>query len=134
MARVLSTHRRFLTLYTRISFARNKATFEPIRVYSKELELVDSAKLLGITITSDLSWNTHVNDVIKKAAKRLYFLVQLKRAKVPCNDLGLFYITCVRSVLDYAIPVYYYSLPKYLVNELERVQKRALKIMCPNLS
>ena len=118
----------------RISFARNKARFEAIRVHGKELELVDSAKLLVITITSDLSWNTHVNDVIKKAAKRLYFLVQLKRAKVPCNDLGLFYITCVRSVLDYAIPVYYYSLPKYLVNELERVQKRALKIMCPSLS
>ena len=75
-----------------------------------------------------------VNDVIKNAAKRLYFLVQLKRAKVPCNDLGLFDITCVRSVLDYAIPVYYYSLPKYLVNELEPVQKRALKIMSPSLS
>ena len=118
----------------RISFARNKAIFEPIRVHGKELELVDNAKLLGITITSDLSWNTHVNDVTKKAAKRLYLLVQLKRAKVPCNDLGLFYITCVRSVLDYAIPVYYYSLPKYLVNELERVQKRALKIMYPSLS
>ena len=65
-----------------------------------ELELVDSLKLVGITITSDLSWNTNVNVVIKKAAKRLYFLVQLKRAKVPSNDLGLFYIACVRSVLD----------------------------------
>ena len=84
--------------------------------------------------TPNLSWNTHVNDVIKKAAKRLYFLVQLNRAKVPCNDLGLFYITCVKSVLDYAIPLYYHSHPKYLVNELERVQKRALKIMCPSLS
>ena len=63
-----------------------KATFEPIRVHGKELELVDSAKLQGITITSDLSWNTHVNDVIKNAAKRLCFLVPLKRAKVPCND------------------------------------------------
>ena len=118
----------------RISFAIDKAIFEPITVHGKELGLVDSAKLLGITITSDLSWNTHVNDVVKKAAKRLYFLVQLKRAKVPCKDLGLFYITCVRSVLDYAIPVYYYSLPKYLINELERIQKRALKIMCPSLS
>ena len=118
----------------RICFARNRATFEPIGVHSKELELADSAKLLGITTTSDLSWNTHVNDVIKKAAKRLYFVVQLKRARVPCNDLWLFYITCVRSVLDYAIPVCYYSLPKYLVNELERGQKRALKMMCACLS
>ena len=79
------------------------ATFEPVRVHGKELELVDSAKLLEITITRDLSWNTHVNAVIKKAAKRLYFLVQLKRAKASCNDLRLFYITYVRSVLDYAI-------------------------------
>ena len=69
----------------RISFGRNKATFEPIRVHGKELELVDSAKLLGITVTSDLSWNNHVNVVTKK----LYFLVQLKRVKVPCNDSGL---------------------------------------------
>lgn len=82
------------------------SSLEPVRVHGKELELVVSAKLLGITITSDLSGNTHVNDVIKKAAKRLYFLVQLKRAKDLCNDLGLFYITCVRSVLDYAIPVF----------------------------
>ena len=66
----------------RISFARNEATFEPIRVHGKELEHVDSAKLLGMAITRDLSWNTHVNDVIKKAAKRLYFLAQLKRATV----------------------------------------------------
>ena len=43
-----------------ISFASNKATFEPVRVHGKELELIDSVKLLGITITSDLSWNTHV--------------------------------------------------------------------------
>ena len=57
----------------RISFARDKAIFEPITVYGKELELVDSAKLLGTTITSDLSWNTHVNDVVKKQPKGYTF-------------------------------------------------------------
>ena len=55
----------------RISFARNKAIFKPIRVSRKEL--VDSAKLLGITLTSDLSWNTHAHDFIKKTAKRPLF-------------------------------------------------------------
>ena len=38
----------------------------------------------------------------------------------------------MRSILDYAVPVYY-SLPKYLTHELERIQKRALVIMCPGL-
>ena len=48
----------------------------------KELEVVDSAKLLGVTIRSSPSWNAHINEVIKKASKRLYFLVQLKRTGV----------------------------------------------------
>ena len=51
-------------------------------VGGKELEMVDSAKLLGVTIRSSPSWNAHINEVIKKASKRLYFMVQLKRTRV----------------------------------------------------
>ena len=57
----------------------------------------------------------------------------IKRAKVPCEDLRLLYTTCIRSVLDYAVSVFYYSLPKYLTHELERIQKRALGITCHGL-
>ena len=46
-----------------------------------------------------LSGNEHINETVKKASKRLYFLVQLKRAKLPCRDLVLFYATCIRSIL-----------------------------------
>ena len=45
--------------------------------------MVDSAKLLGVTMSSSLTWNTHIDEVIKKASERLYFTVQLKRARVP---------------------------------------------------
>ena len=51
----------------------------------------------------------------------IIFLIQLKRAKVARTDLGLFYSTCIRSIMDYAVPVFYYSLPKYLMRELEHV-------------
>ena len=71
--------------------------------------------------------------MIKKAAKRLYFLIQLKRARVSQKDLCLFYITCVRSVIDYAVPVFHYALPAYLMQELERIQKRAKRIICPDM-
>ena len=84
----------------RISFAKMKQVFEPVKVDGKELEVVTRAKLLGITLSSDLSWNDHINEVIKKASKRLYFLVQLKRAKVPREDLGVvlhyMYKICIR--------------------------------------
>ena len=45
--------------------------------------------------------------ICKKVAARLYFLRQLKRAKVPTNDLLSFYTTCIRPVAEYACPVFH---------------------------
>ena len=67
----------------RISFAKNKPDLPPLMACGNVLEVVDSAKLLGVTITSNSTWNLHVAEVIKKISKRLYFLLQLKRAHVP---------------------------------------------------
>lgn len=75
-----------------------------------------------------------MDEIVKKISKRLYFLLQLKRAKVPELDLILLYITCIRSIIDYAIPVFYHTLPNYLKLELERLQKRAMAIIYPSLS
>ena len=65
----------------RISFSRNQREFSPVMVDNKSLEVVHSAKLLGLTISScNLNWNAHISEIVKKASKRIYFLVQLKRA------------------------------------------------------
>ena len=61
-------------------------------------------------------------------------LVQLKRAKVGRLVLGLLYFSCNKSVMDYEVPVFHYSFPKYLMQALERVQKRAMSIICPGHS
>ena len=61
-------------------------------------------------------------------------LVQLKRAKVGRTDLGIFYFSCNKSVMDYEVPVFHYSFPKYLMQALERVQKRAMAIIFPGHS
>ena len=116
----------------RISFT-SASEFPPVIIGQKCIKLVEDAKLLGVTISSDLTWNAHVSEVTKKAATRLYFLQQLKRARVPQKDLCLFYITCVRSVIDYAAPRFHHALPAYLLQELERLQKRAMRIICPGI-
>ena len=46
---------------------------------------------------------------LKKASKRLYFLVKLKRAKVTSTDLGFFYSSCIRSIMDYAVPAFHFT-------------------------
>ena len=118
----------------RISFSKFQQEFEPILINGNALEVVENVKLLGLNISSNLTWNIHINEIVKKASKRLHFLIQLKRAKVARTDLGLFYSSCIKSIMDYAVPVFQYSLPKYLMRELEHVQKRAMSIICPGHS
>ena len=98
------------------------------------LEFVDHTKLLGVTITCNVSWNTLVSEVVKKASKRLYFLRQLKYSNVQKADLLRFDTSCVRSVCDYAVSFFHTSLPQYLIDDWEHVQKRALSIISPTLS
>ena len=107
---------------------------DPITINDKNMEVVSSAKLLGVIVSNDLKWNAHIESVCKKVATRLYFLRQLKRAQLPCNDLLLFYTTCIRPVGEYVYPVFHHALPQYLSDDIERLQKRALRIMCPNAS
>ena len=54
----------------RISFARHKPDLPPLTACGNASEVVDSAKLLGVTISSNLTWNLHVAEVIKKTSKR----------------------------------------------------------------
>ncbi len=68
-------------------------------------------------------------NICKKASTRLYFLIQLKRAKVPSKDLLLFYTTCIRPVVEYG---FHDSLPAYPSDDLERLQKHACRIILPD--
>ena len=44
-----------------------------------------------------------------------------------------FYCTTIRPVLEYGVQVFHHSLPRYLSEDIERVQKRAMSIICPGL-
>ena len=73
-------------------------------------------------------------NIIKKANKPLYFIIQLKCTKVPEQDIITFYVTCVRPVLEYSCQVFHFALPAYLSDAIERVQKRVLAIIYPNIN
>ena len=118
----------------RISFSKSPPDFDPITINNKELEVVESVKLLGMHISNDLKWNSHISVFMKKANKRLYFLSQLKRSNVGSKELITFYCTCIRPVTEYGCPVFHDSLPNYLVTDIERIQKRAMRIIFPALS
>ena len=104
----------------RMSFARNEPEFDPILVNRQTLETVNSVKLLGLNISGDLKWNVPVSELVRKVSTRLYFLRWLKKWHVATRELLLFYITCIRSILEYGSPVFHRAIPSYLSEHLER--------------
>lgn len=100
--------------------------------YRHPVQRVNTFRLLGLNIDDDLKWNSHVNALCCKASSRLYFLKLLKRSCVSESDLLLFYISMIRSVLEYACPVWHTGLTAEQGHRLESVQKRALAIIYGN--
>jgi hypothetical protein len=118
----------------RISFAKKAPDFAPVLINNKAIDVVANVKLLGLNITNDLKWNCHVSEIIRKVSTRLYFLKQLKRANVPTKELLTFYVTCIRPITEYGCPVFHNGLPKFVSNDLERLQKRAMSIIFPQVT
>ena len=105
-----------------------------ILIEGKFVERVDHVKLMGITLSNDLTWKRHVDNIVKKAGKRIYMLYQLKRAGVNQADLVTIYISVVRPVVEYACPVWHTNLPIYLSDNIEMIQKRAVRAIFPGMS
>jgi len=63
---------------------------------------------------STLSGNAHIDYIVKKTAKRLYFLEVLKRSGLTSDHLLHFYVAVIRSILEYCSPVWNHNLPQYL--------------------
>lgn len=118
----------------RVSFLKTPVIPDQLTINNIPLDIVKSFKLLGITITSDLTWNIHVDNICAKASNRLYALRILKRNGVPVANLLTIFCTFIRPVLEYACQVWHTSLPSTLSDQIEHVQKRALKIVYPHLS
>ena len=70
----------------RVSFVRSPTSYELIEINGSKVSSVRVVKLLGVYFQDNLKCNNHVSETIDKAVKPLYFLTQLKRAKVPSSE------------------------------------------------
>ena len=116
-----------------ISFSKQSDILPPVVIDDINIETVSSAKLLGVTVSSDLKWNLHIHNVYSKAAQRLYYIIMLRRSGVKKEDLVELYCYLVRPVVEYACQVWHAGITQELSNILESVQKRALRIIYPDL-
>ena len=111
------------------NFTRNYK-FEPcFKLEGADLEVVYETKLLGLVISSDCRWEKNTKNVVQRGQGRLWFLRRLKLLGASSNTLVDIYKLFCRSVLEYCAPVWAGSLTKKNSQNIERVQKNALKII-----
>ena len=98
-----------------------------------DIERVNTCKILGVTISSNLTWNAQIRSIIVwKAFKRLYLLYQLRRAGIPQGDLLTVFLSAIRPVREYACPGWHTNITQYLSDSIEMVQKRAMRPIFPS--
>ena len=93
------------------------------------LQQVDSNPYLGLTISEDLQWKTHITNITKKANSSLGFLRRnLKYCSEDCKRLA--YIALVRSILEYGAVVWdpYQSRDIIAVEKVQRQAARFIKV------
>ena len=105
----------------------------PYYIDSKRVQSVSSFELLGVMLNDDLSWADHVDYVVKKANSRLYALRLLKKAGLNVKDLLSIYTSFIRTRIEYASPAWA-ALTTNQSDTIESIQKRALRIIFPELS
>ena len=112
-----------------VSFLENPPLPEILSVNDSILCNVQNIKILGIIIQSNLKWNLHIDDLVKRCNRKLYMLRKLKKFNLPLKDLVTIYAGYIRPILEYCAPVFHSSLTKEQSNSLEKIQRRVCKII-----
>ena len=69
------------------------------------LQLVESCKLLGVIIQSNLKWNENTDFICKRAFDRMWMIRRLKALGANNNELIDVYNKQVKSILEQAVAV-----------------------------
>lgn len=98
----------------------------PYRMVDRQLRTVRNHVDLGVVITEDLSWSSHISSICKRANSTLYLLKKAFREVSFDAFVGL-YKCYVRPILEFAGPVWCAELVRDK-NALESVQRRATRL------
>ena len=92
-----------------------------------DVQIVHSVRLLGVYLNDRLSWDTHVQFLKKVGSQRLHIIRKMKGLVSEAN-LHCVYTAIIRSLLEYASPVFV-GLNKKQSGILQRIDRRAHRIM-----
>jgi hypothetical protein len=109
---------------------KRKPLHHDYTIHGHILQHVDSTKYLGLNISKNLSWNTHVGAITKKANNTLAFL-RRNIGTCPQSAKERAFTTFVRPTIEYDAAVWDPPTQRN-INALERVQRRGARFVMNN--
>ena len=91
--------------------------------------MIYSLKLVGLVITSDMSWQAHVSYTITRVNKVLWQLSRFKQLGASTEKLIVFYTVKIRTILMFGAACFHSALTSDQSDRLELQQKRSLDII-----
>ncbi len=107
---------------------RQQRPYTPLMISGTPVERVSSFKYLGVNISEDLTWTTHIQTQVKKARQRLYHLRKQRKFRVSPAILKTFYSGAIESVLTQCISAWCGNGSNLDCKALQRVVRLAERI------
>ncbi len=111
------------------NFSKNYQFSTDLMLKGKRIEVVEQTKLLGLILTSDLKWEENTNYLVKDANRRMVMLRTAAKFTSDKYVLKQIYFSRIRCKLEQSAAVWSSSLTLKNINDLERVQKSAVRII-----
>ena len=109
------------------NYTKNYKFSTRLAIEGEIMETVEETKLLGTIVSNDLKWGKNTENIVKKANKRMELLRRISTFGASWNELKNIYILYIRSLLEQSCTVWNSGLTEEDKQDLERVQKSALK-------
>ena len=123
---------------TAVMCVSDAVSFEPrvsLEGRHGRIEGVNQLKFLGVTLDSDCSFGTHIQNLRTSIRRRSWALAKLRRRGMTEKELKRVYTSMIRPAVEYAAPAWHSMITQEQVRVLESQQTQCLKnILGPGLS
>lgn len=97
-------------------------------LYGEDLCRVFRVRDLGVTLTANLDFGDHIENICNQALKTLGLIIRISRQNLSISTLRTLYVALARPILEYSVVVW----SPYQANHssfLDRVQRRFLRMV-----
>ena len=93
----------------------------------EDIEIVPQVKLLGVIISDNFSFESHLNAILSRSSQRFYLLKLLRDGGMPICKLNVIYTALVVNCISYCLSAWGGFLNSEQIGRINALFRRAVK-------